>query len=90
MRESESETFPKEQLSSTQNGEDLTGPREQPVSESVQQGERRPKPPDCVDSARSDELKMVKLEEQGAPDLHPDLQDWTHLHIPSSLETGGQ
>lgn len=79
VRESESEAFP-EQLSSTQNGEDLTGPREWPVSESVQQGERRPKPPDCVGSARSDKLKMVKLEEEGAPDL----QDWTHLHIPHS------
>lgn len=42
---SESEAFPKEELSSTQYEEDMAEPRERPTSEFVQQGEQRLKLP---------------------------------------------
>lgn len=46
---SESEAFPKEELSSTQYEADMAEPRERPTSEFVQQGEQRLKPPgNCV------------------------------------------
>ncbi|XP_053805813.1 lysine-specific demethylase 4A isoform X2 [Vidua chalybeata] len=61
---SESEAFPKEELSSTQYEADMAEPRERPTSEFGQQGEQRIKLPDRVDSAKFEELKPVKLEEE--------------------------
>uniref|UniRef100_A0A803VH56 [histone H3]-trimethyl-L-lysine(9) demethylase n=1 Tax=Ficedula albicollis TaxID=59894 RepID=A0A803VH56_FICAL len=61
---SESEAFPKEELSSTQYEEDMAEPCGRPTSEFVQQGEQRLKRPDCVDSDKFEELKKVKLEEE--------------------------
>ncbi|KAF4797093.1 Lysine-specific demethylase 4A [Turdus rufiventris] len=72
---SESEAFPKEELSSTQYEEDMAEPRERPTSEFVQQGEQRLKLPDFrkvsvsllpdrMDSEKLEELKTVKLEEE--------------------------
>uniref|UniRef100_A0A674HU24 Lysine-specific demethylase 4A n=1 Tax=Taeniopygia guttata TaxID=59729 RepID=A0A674HU24_TAEGU len=69
---SESEAFPKEELSSTQYEADMAEPRERPTSEFGQQGEERIKiPADRVDSARFEELKPVKpeVEEQEAAAL---------------------
>lgn len=64
----EGEAFPKEELSSTQQEEDMAELHgERPASESVQQGEQRLRPPDGVGSAKSEELRMVKLEEEEAP-----------------------
>lgn len=46
---SESEAFPKEELSSTQYEADMAEPRERPTSEFMQQGEQRLKlPGNCV------------------------------------------
>lgn len=48
---SESEAFPKEELSSAQDEVDMAEPRERPTSELVQQGEQRLKHPgNCVSS----------------------------------------
>ncbi|RLW05786.1 hypothetical protein DV515_00004829 [Chloebia gouldiae] len=59
---SESEAFPKEELSSTQYEADMAEPRERSTSEFGQQGEEKIKLPDRVDSARFEELKLVKPE----------------------------
>lgn len=49
---SESEAFPKEELSSTQYDADVAEPRERPTSELLQQGEQGPKlPGNCVSSS---------------------------------------
>ncbi|KFV13787.1 Lysine-specific demethylase 4A, partial [Pterocles gutturalis] len=61
---SESEAFPKEELSSTQCEAGVAEPRERPTSELVQQGEQGLKLPDRVNSAKSEGLKTVKLEEE--------------------------
>ncbi|KAM9280694.1 LOW QUALITY PROTEIN: lysine-specific demethylase 4A [Cariama cristata] len=61
---SESEAFPKEELSSAQYEADMAASRERPTSELVQQGEQRLKLPDRMDSAKLEELKTVKLEEE--------------------------
>ncbi|POI24915.1 hypothetical protein CIB84_011335, partial [Bambusicola thoracicus] len=61
---SESEAFPKEELSSVQDEEDAAEPCERATGEVMQQSEQGHKVPDRVGMAKSEELKVVKLEEE--------------------------
>ncbi|PKU46454.1 lysine-specific demethylase 4a [Limosa lapponica baueri] len=81
---SESEAFPKEELSSTQYEADMAEPRERPTSELVQHGEQKLKLPDRVDSAKFEELKTVKLEEEEEEEQEAAALDLSISHASNS------
>ncbi|KFQ16148.1 Lysine-specific demethylase 4A, partial [Leptosomus discolor] len=76
---SESEAFPKEDLSSTQYEVDMAEPCERPTNELVQQGEQRLKLPD-----KFEELKLVKLEEEEEEEQEAAALDLSISHASNS------